>query len=73
MKITPEQALAELALEPHDQPIRPKKPQKHLPRAVTDPAEVDALYREHHPRVQQPTKPSHQEPELNFYRMERHE
>jgi hypothetical protein len=43
MKITPEQALAELALEPHDQPIRPKKPQKHLPRAVTDPAEIDAL------------------------------
>jgi ribosome-binding protein aMBF1 (putative translation factor) len=43
MKITPEQALAELALLPHDQPIRPKKTQKNLPRAVSKPAEVDTM------------------------------
>ena len=43
MKITPEQALAELALLPHDQPIRPKRPQKQLSKAVTDSSQVDAL------------------------------
>ena len=46
MKITPEQALAELALLPHDQPIRPKRPQKNLARAVTNASEVDALLEE---------------------------
>lgn len=43
MKITPEQALAELASLPHDQPIRRKKPSKNLPRATTNPSEIDAL------------------------------
>jgi ribosome-binding protein aMBF1 (putative translation factor) len=42
-KIIPEQALAELALLPHDQPIRPKKAQKNLPRAVTEPGQIDAM------------------------------
>ncbi len=46
MKITPEQALAELALLPHDQPIRPKKVAKNLPRAVSTSSEVDALIEE---------------------------
>lgn len=43
MKVTPEQALAELASLPHDQPIRPKRPQKQLSKAVTDSSQVDAL------------------------------
>lgn len=43
MKITPEQALAELALLPHDQPIRPKKSQKNLPPAITEPGQIDAM------------------------------
>jgi ribosome-binding protein aMBF1 (putative translation factor) len=42
-KITPEQALAQLALLPADQPIRRKKPPKYLPRAVSKASEVDTL------------------------------
>jgi DNA-binding phage protein len=45
MKITPEQALAQLALLPHDQPIRRKK-QNDLPQAVTTPNQIDTLIEE---------------------------
>ena len=42
MKITPEQALAELAHLPHDQPIR-RAIKTDLPRAITEAHEVDAM------------------------------
>lgn len=45
MKITPEQALAQLALLPHDQPIRRKK-QNDLPPALTTTNEIDRLIEE---------------------------
>ncbi len=45
MKITPEQALAQLALLPHDQPIRRKK-QNNLPQAITTTNEIDSLIEE---------------------------
>lgn len=45
MKITPEQALAQLALLPHDQPIRRKK-QTDLPKAVTTSNEIDTMIEE---------------------------
>lgn len=46
MKITPEQALAQLARLPHDQPIRPQKTPKNLPQAITTPSEIDAMIKE---------------------------
>jgi ribosome-binding protein aMBF1 (putative translation factor) len=46
MKITPEKALAQLALLPHDQPIRRRKAHKNLPQAVTTPAEIDTMIEE---------------------------
>ena len=42
MKITPEQALAELAHLPHDQPLR-RAIKTDLPPGVTAPSEVDAM------------------------------
>ncbi len=46
MKITPEQALAQLATLPHDQPIRRKKTYGKLPKAVTQAAEIDSMLEE---------------------------
>jgi ribosome-binding protein aMBF1 (putative translation factor) len=46
MKITPAQALAELAHLPHDQPLRRPASNEQLPPAITSPAEIDGLFEE---------------------------
>jgi hypothetical protein len=43
MNITPKQALTELASLPHDQPIRPKRPQKNFVLAAKNFDEIDTM------------------------------